>query len=53
MKHAQAANDGSDLLELDRYGPAQTQPKALHCGGVGYYEREQFVHVDVGRVRRR
>ena len=24
----------------------------LHCGGVGYYPREQFVHVDVGRVRR-
>jgi uncharacterized protein YcbK (DUF882 family) len=24
----------------------------LHRGGVGYYEREQFVHVDVGRVRR-
>lgn len=25
---------------------------ALHRGGVGYYAREQFVHVDVGRVRR-
>lgn len=24
----------------------------LHRGGVGYYRREQFVHVDVGRVRR-
>jgi uncharacterized protein YcbK (DUF882 family) len=24
----------------------------LHRGGVGYYQREQFVHVDVGRVRR-
>jgi uncharacterized protein YcbK (DUF882 family) len=24
----------------------------LHRGGVGYYSREQFVHVDVGRVRR-
>jgi uncharacterized protein YcbK (DUF882 family) len=24
----------------------------LHLGGVGYYAREQFVHVDVGRVRR-
>ena len=24
----------------------------LHRGGVGYYAREQFVHVDVGRVRR-
>lgn len=24
---------------------------SLHRGGVGYYEREQFVHVDVGRVR--
>jgi uncharacterized protein YcbK (DUF882 family) len=24
----------------------------LHEGGVGYYAREQFVHVDVGRVRR-
>jgi uncharacterized protein YcbK (DUF882 family) len=25
---------------------------SLHRGGVGYYRREQFVHVDVGRVRR-
>lgn len=25
---------------------------ALHRGGVGYYANEQFVHVDVGRVRR-
>ena len=25
---------------------------SLHLGGVGYYAREQFVHVDVGRVRR-
>lgn len=25
---------------------------SLHEGGVGYYAREQFVHVDVGRVRR-
>jgi len=24
----------------------------LRRGGVGYYQREQFVHVDVGRVRR-
>jgi uncharacterized protein YcbK (DUF882 family) len=24
----------------------------LHRGGVGYYARDQFVHVDVGRVRR-
>jgi uncharacterized protein YcbK (DUF882 family) len=24
----------------------------LHRGGVGYYRREAFVHVDVGRVRR-
>jgi uncharacterized protein YcbK (DUF882 family) len=24
----------------------------MHRGGVGYYAREQFVHVDVGRVRR-
>jgi len=24
---------------------------ALHRGGVGYYPRSQFVHVDVGRVR--
>jgi len=24
----------------------------LHRGGVGYYQREDFVHVDVGRVRR-
>jgi uncharacterized protein YcbK (DUF882 family) len=25
---------------------------ALHRGGVGYYPSSQFVHVDVGRVRR-
>jgi uncharacterized protein YcbK (DUF882 family) len=25
---------------------------ALHRGGVGYYEQSNFVHVDVGRVRR-
>lgn len=25
---------------------------ALSAGGVGFYEREQFVHVDTGRVRR-
>ena len=25
---------------------------ALHRGGVGYYPYDQFVHVDVGRVRR-
>ena len=25
---------------------------SLEAGGVGYYPREQFVHVDTGRVRR-
>lgn len=25
---------------------------SLHRGGVGFYAREQFVHVDVGRIRR-
>jgi uncharacterized protein YcbK (DUF882 family) len=25
---------------------------SLHHGGVGYYRRDQFVHVDVGRLRR-
>jgi uncharacterized protein YcbK (DUF882 family) len=25
---------------------------SLQAGGVGYYPREQFVHVDIGRVRR-
>ena len=25
---------------------------ALHRGGVGYYAKADFVHVDVGRVRR-
>ena len=25
---------------------------SLRAGGVGYYQREQFVHVDTGRVRR-
>jgi uncharacterized protein YcbK (DUF882 family) len=25
---------------------------SLHRGGVGYYARSDFIHVDVGRVRR-
>jgi uncharacterized protein YcbK (DUF882 family) len=25
---------------------------SLHRGGVGYYAQSDFVHVDVGRVRR-
>jgi uncharacterized protein YcbK (DUF882 family) len=25
---------------------------SLAVGGVGFYERDQFVHVDTGRVRR-
>jgi uncharacterized protein YcbK (DUF882 family) len=25
---------------------------SLHEGGVGYYAKSDFVHVDVGRVRR-
>jgi len=25
---------------------------ALHLGGVGYYAKSNFIHVDVGRVRR-
>jgi uncharacterized protein YcbK (DUF882 family) len=25
---------------------------ALHRGGVGYYAKSNFIHVDVGRVRR-
>jgi uncharacterized protein YcbK (DUF882 family) len=25
---------------------------ALHRGGVGYYAQSDFVHVDLGRVRR-
>jgi uncharacterized protein YcbK (DUF882 family) len=28
------------------------QPLRLHRGGVGYYRSSDFVHVDVGRVRR-
>jgi uncharacterized protein YcbK (DUF882 family) len=34
-----------DLLELRRAA------RALGVGGVGYYPRAGFVHVDVGRVR--
>jgi uncharacterized protein YcbK (DUF882 family) len=30
----------------------QSAALALHRGGVGYYGRSQFVHVDVGPVRR-
>jgi uncharacterized protein YcbK (DUF882 family) len=36
---------GVDIAEL------RDAALALHRGGVGYYQREQFVHVDVGRVR--
>jgi uncharacterized protein YcbK (DUF882 family) len=25
---------------------------SLQAGGVGYYARDQFVHIDTGRVRR-
>jgi uncharacterized protein YcbK (DUF882 family) len=25
---------------------------AMQCGGVGYYAKSGFVHVDTGRVRR-
>ena len=25
---------------------------ALHEGGVGYYAKSDFIHVDVGRIRR-
>ncbi|MFM8338542.1 MAG: DUF882 domain-containing protein, partial [Fluviibacter sp.] len=24
---------------------------SLQAGGVGYYPREQFVHIDTGRIR--
>jgi uncharacterized protein YcbK (DUF882 family) len=24
---------------------------ALHAGGVGYYQKPDFIHVDTGRVR--
>jgi uncharacterized protein YcbK (DUF882 family) len=30
----------------------QSAALALHRGGVGYYGRSKFVHVDVGPVRR-
>lgn len=34
-----------DLREVQRAA------RAMQAGGVGYYERSNFVHVDVGRVR--
>jgi uncharacterized protein YcbK (DUF882 family) len=37
---------GIDTLKLRRAA------LALHRGGVGYYPRSDFIHVDVGRVRR-
>jgi hypothetical protein len=41
------ANDpASARVTAARYGIE------LHKGGVGYYAREQSIHVDVGRVRR-
>jgi uncharacterized protein YcbK (DUF882 family) len=36
---------GHDLRELHKVA------LAMHGGGVGYYPRSDFVHVDVGRVR--
>jgi len=36
---------GHDLRELHKVAVA------MHGGGVGYYSRSDFVHVDVGRVR--
>jgi uncharacterized protein YcbK (DUF882 family) len=35
-----------------RAGELRTAALALHRGGVGFYPKSQFVHVDVGRVRR-
>lgn len=41
-------------IRLPGVSTAELRDAALHLheGGVGYYAREQFVHVDVGRVRR-
>lgn len=41
-------------IRLPGIPTAELRDAALHMhrGGVGYYAREQFVHVDVGRVRR-
>jgi len=32
--------------------PFRDAALALHRGGVGYYAKSDFIHVDVGRVRR-
>jgi len=37
---------GRDLKDVHRAA------LALHGGGVGYYARSDFVHIDIGRVRR-
>ena len=36
---------GSRLTDL------QNTAKALKLGGVGYYEKSDFIHIDTGRVR--
>ena len=36
---------GCELSELRRAA------LSLHAGGVGYYPKSNFVHVDVGRIR--
>ena len=36
---------GRDLRDVRRAA------LALHAGGVGYYPRSDFVHIDIGRVR--
>jgi uncharacterized protein YcbK (DUF882 family) len=59
-----AASDGVAAHSLHTQGMAidvrvpgtvlarlRDQAKSLHGGGVGYYARSDFVHVDVGRVR--
>jgi uncharacterized protein YcbK (DUF882 family) len=38
--------EGRDLALLQRVA------LAMRSGGVGYYPRSNFVHVDTGRVRR-
>ena len=41
----------SESLTVTYFREGQYVPSALERGGVGYYEKSDFVHVDTGRVR--
>ena len=38
-------------LPSSRLADLQNTAKALKLGGVGYFEKSDFIHIDTGRVR--